>query len=489
DSIKLVCVIFENGKLNELIKILRIANLNGSAIPKNLAYQLLDQIERDYRIFSKIPIASKTFDLIEKIGIYNLKNRGSIYIPGNFSAALWRGLPEDLEAFSYLLKTDEASPEVSQELFNFLPIWIRGKEYNVKLWDDENEIPILIYTLGIDLKQSPYLIDYLKSPHSNPEFIQGLHRQRNFILYDILGFDPANQTVRLIYVKPDMDYYFLFLPTKKIVVNGTEITFPLLPLLNRTKMKEWFPSMEDRMIIYACQYHHKFTEFNAKTGENRWLGSGDMPWSVEYGRKTLLDNLNLVWNGGKWGRFEGKLIDRIIKAYTDKEWKSYEPKEIPWFWAWEMSDYEIGREMWINRIDISQIYPDFKNTAIEFLANYDPKLASDVITDLGLRFSGGLVHLDGKAKIHIPHQYYPYLYILYAKALGYAGTEILVKDPSNPFYHEAMAGVVPKYLLDSLPAGRYAPGKMIHEFIYGYDTSGRPLKFIAILPTKQDIDF
>ncbi|MEM3982308.1 MAG: hypothetical protein QXM71_06310, partial [Thermofilum sp.] len=270
---------------------------------------------------------------------------------------------------------------------------------------------------------------------------------------------------------------------------GTEITFPLLPLLNGTKMKEWFPSMEDRMIIYACQYHRKFTEFNAKTGENRWLGSSDMPWSVEYGRKTLLDNLNLVWNGGRWGRFEGKLIDRIIKAYTDREWRSYEPIEIPWFWAREMSDYEIGRKVWYDFIDISQIYPDFKNTAIEFKANYDPKLASDVITDLGLRFPGGLVPLEDVAKLHIPHQYYPYLYILYAKALGYAGTEILVKDPSNPFYHEAMAGVVPKYLLDSLPAGRYAPGKMIHEFIYGYDTSGRPLKFIAILPTKQDIDF
>ncbi|MEM1690926.1 MAG: hypothetical protein QXF05_05115, partial [Thermofilaceae archaeon] len=266
DISKLVIEIFEKGKLNELIKILKIANLNGSEIPKNLAYQLLDQIERDYRISDKTSTASKTFELMEKVGIYSLKNSGSIYIPGNFSAALLKKLPEDLEAFTYLIKTDEASQEASLELFNFLPIWIKGKEYNVKLWFDETEIPVLIYTLGIDLKQSPYLIDYLKSPHSNPEFIQGLHRQRNFILYNVLGFNPGNQTVRLIYVKPDMDYYFLYLPTKKIMVNGKEITFPLLPLHNGTKMKEWFPSMEDRMIIYACQYHRKFTEFNAKTG-------------------------------------------------------------------------------------------------------------------------------------------------------------------------------------------------------------------------------
>ncbi|MEM0050590.1 MAG: hypothetical protein QXW39_08695 [Candidatus Bathyarchaeia archaeon] len=492
DTSKLVREIFEKGNFDGLIKILRVANLNGTAIPKNLAYQLLDQIERDYRIShkDKLSTALKTFDIMIKVGVYNLKNRGSVYIPGNYSAALLKKLPEDLDAFSHLLKTDEASQEVSDELFNFFPIWIKGKEYNVKLWFDETEIPILIYTLGIDLKQSPYLIDYLKSPHSNPEFIQGLHRQRNFILYDILGFNPGNQTVRLIYVKPDMDYYFLFLPAKKIMVNGKEVTFPLLPLHNGTKMKEWFPSMEDRMIIYACQYHRKFTEFNAKTGEDRWPGSTDMPWSVEYGRKTLLDNLNLVWNGGKWGRFEGKLIDRIIKAYTDKEWKSYEPKEIPWIWAREMSDYEIARTHWKNW-EISPIgHFEFIVKSLEdFNTNYDTILSKNIVTDLGLRFADGLALLDGGVIVE-PHQYSRYRYILYTKALGYAGNEVFAEFPNGRWVSETVAGATPKYLAEQLPSSaKYAPGKMISRYAYGYDSYGKLLKLYTILPTGGETSY
>ncbi|MEM2914618.1 MAG: hypothetical protein QXH91_04375, partial [Candidatus Bathyarchaeia archaeon] len=163
DSSRLFREIFEEKKFDVLTRILKVANLNGTAVPKNFAYQLLDQVERDYRIGNKIAVASKAFEIMEKLKVYSLNNKGSIFIPGNHSAALSKGLPEDLEAFSFLLKTDEAKPEVSYELFNFLPVYIGEKYKGVKLWDDDKEIPILIYTFGVDLKQSPYLIDYLKS--------------------------------------------------------------------------------------------------------------------------------------------------------------------------------------------------------------------------------------------------------------------------------------------------------------------------------------
>ena len=469
NSSQLFREIFEEKKFDVLARILKVANLNGTAIPKNLAYQLLDQVERDYRIGNKIAVASKAFEIMEKLKVYNLKNKGSIFIPGNYSAALSKGLPEDLEAFSFLLKTDEAEPEVSYELFNFLPVYIGEKYKGVKLWDDDKEIPIHIYTLGIDLKQSPYLIDYLKSQDANLEFIQGVHRQRNFILYNVLQFDPANQTVRLIYVKPDNDYYFNFLFGKKVFVpevidyeifsnetthefswkpkviaTNVTIEFPLLPLDKGTKMKEWFPCGEDRMVIYACQYPFQLTEFNAKTGELRWRGSADYPWSVEYGRKTLFDDLELVWEGGKWGRFEGKLFDRIIKAYIDKEWKSYET-------PLRQTDCEGARYFYLGGT-VKSPPPEFNYTFTKFLKFYDPKLAENSIVDLGYRFCYGLVNLDGGfSDVKFPDQYRVWAHMLYAKSVGYS----ITGEAMSPLFisvpgavHEEQMFPIPKYLLE-----------------------------------------
>jgi len=204
----------------------------------------------------------------------------------------------------------------------------------------------------------------------------------------------------------------------------------------------------------------------------------------------LLDNLELVWEGGKWGRFEGKLFDRIIKAYTDKEWKSYEPNELPWFWAREMGDNEIARTHWKNW-EISPIgHFEFIVKSLEdFNTNYDTILAKDIVTDLGLRFADGLALLDGGV-MGEPHQYSRHRYIIYAKALGYAGTEVFAEFPEGIWVSETVAGTTPKYLADQLPSSaKYAPGKMISRYAYGYDSYRNPLKLYVILPTGREIPY
>jgi hypothetical protein len=335
------------------------------------------------------------------------------------------------------------------------------------------------YTLALDLSQSPYVLNKSDSFR----FFSALLRQHNLVL-DIVKLDPTDPTVRLTYVKPDIDYYYQTLPSKNIVINGTTINFPLLPLLNGTAMREQFPNMTDEMVIYATQYPVQFAFFNAVTGE--YKGNPAQGWTPQYGQKALLDDLNLVWNGGTWGKFEGKLIDRIIKAYTDKEWRSYEHSP-------DWSDYTWARRNWYDwELNMSYIYKDFEKTDKEFKANYDPKLANDPIMDLGLRFSDGLAVWDSMKHEPqpIPHQYSRTTYILYAKALGYGGIEVWAKDPSYPYSHETAAGAIPKYLLDQLPSdGRYAPGKMISQYVYGYDSSGNPLKLTASLPTGETINF
>lgn len=73
--------------------------------------------------------------------------------------------------------------------------------------------------------------------------------------------------------------------------------------------------------------------------------------------------------------------------------------------------------------------------------------------------------------------------------MGYAGVILYVKDPSNPYWHEAVGGSVPHYLFIQFPDDRYAPGKMISKHVFGYDSNMKPLKLILTLPTGKTIEF
>ena len=221
-------------------------------------------------------------------------------------------------------------------------------------------------------------------------------------------------------------------------------------------MKEWFPDKTDRAVIYASQYPAQLAYFNAKTGNVNYGNTNYQP-------KTLLDNLDLIWNGLKWGEFEGKIAERIIKAYTDKSFISF-PSINENLYREGWGDNQLARDTYSNYHLLSfDDTPGDKEAKSDFIKNVDPKLAADIVTDLGYRFVTGLSLVDN-APLGEPHQYAPHRASLYAKSLGGSSIQISARIPIlENTYHEASAASVPKYLVDKLPTLRYGPGKNIHR--------------------------
>jgi len=110
---------YKSGRLNDLKRYLRVATINGSRGPKNIAIQYLQQIENDDRVEKKLEVASETFKLVEELGTYNLKRRESVSIPGNWTLASSKGLPkQDNNVVQRLIRASEIDPSI----VNFSPI-------------------------------------------------------------------------------------------------------------------------------------------------------------------------------------------------------------------------------------------------------------------------------------------------------------------------------------------------------------------------------
>jgi len=111
---------FESGELDGLESVLRVATTNSSALPKNLAYQILDKIERSAAVEEKVRTASDTFRLLDDLKIYGLKRRESLNIPANATLAMYQGLPK-----INLYPLFNAS-EINPEIVDFSPATMTG---------------------------------------------------------------------------------------------------------------------------------------------------------------------------------------------------------------------------------------------------------------------------------------------------------------------------------------------------------------------------
>jgi hypothetical protein len=106
DASPLVQDLFKKNELSALTSLLKVAQLNGSSIPKNLAYLVSDQIWRDDSVKDKAELASKSFDLIlNKLGVKGLKRIDSVWLLDNASLLGFR----DLEGLRKALEFSESS--------------------------------------------------------------------------------------------------------------------------------------------------------------------------------------------------------------------------------------------------------------------------------------------------------------------------------------------------------------------------------------------
>ncbi|MEM2945752.1 MAG: hypothetical protein QXI87_05330 [Thermoproteota archaeon] len=112
--------------------ILAVAKSNGSALPKNLAYRVLDQIERDNRVGDKIGVARNAFKILNDLEVNNLIHKNSICILGNYSQALAQGLPEHSAVD---IKRLIGASESCDDIVDFEPVIIRdvtGNEIRIE---------------------------------------------------------------------------------------------------------------------------------------------------------------------------------------------------------------------------------------------------------------------------------------------------------------------------------------------------------------------
>ena len=174
----LVQELFKKNELSALTSLLKVAQLNGSSIPKNLAYLVSDQIWRDSRVKDKSQDAEKAFDLLSSLGIRDLKNFGSVHIPGNYSQALIQGLPKHSEAD--LKRVFEAS-ELCADIVDFEPVIVKDV--------DGNKIVIQSQNLSRDYWMVANLLKERPALASQAEKFEWLNRMIQQVAWDIFDYE------------------------------------------------------------------------------------------------------------------------------------------------------------------------------------------------------------------------------------------------------------------------------------------------------------
>ncbi|MEM4720642.1 MAG: hypothetical protein QXT73_01095 [Candidatus Methanomethylicaceae archaeon] len=90
----------KSGKIEGVGKILTVATANGSDVPGNLAFQILDQIEKDAEVKNKLDLADKVFSNIKDCGINSLR-LDSIWLLNNSTYYGFRSLEGLKEALYF----------------------------------------------------------------------------------------------------------------------------------------------------------------------------------------------------------------------------------------------------------------------------------------------------------------------------------------------------------------------------------------------------
>ncbi len=142
DKVSLVQDLFAKGKLNTLENVLKVAYLNGSDVPKNLAYIVLDQIIRDYRVKDKAGAINKIFNTYVEFGLKDL-TIDQIYHANNASLIMGadRSILDALKAIKkYGVKLGEIAEDVVDEVANVHANLARLFKYNVTIRDEDVQV-------------------------------------------------------------------------------------------------------------------------------------------------------------------------------------------------------------------------------------------------------------------------------------------------------------------------------------------------------------
>jgi|GEM_PF-4795221 len=309
----------------------------------------------------------------------------------------------------------------------------------------------------------------LKGEEDLHEFLNAHIRQWDLILYTSSVPLPAIVNQGGVILSDDTSFDNLRVKDLKYHLELDEKGKSLLPL-RKTELEKLFPNEYDREIINRSRaLHPAFTWFNGRTGESASEKNANN-WTIEDVKRTIIDNLSLV--------LDGSIYERVTKMHEEKR------EDI----AERYFDDEEVRRLVYAPPPWSTVY---NKAGREFLENYLPVVKNEKILNLGMRYAGAIAHKDVTERLHQRPECRTQQYILYTKALGYAGMDIFCdcKEYGWPG-DETIGAATPKNILERFPkGGRYAPGKMLSPYVYGYDVNGKRLKLRATLPTGEAVEF
>ena len=142
NQINLVQELFTKGKLNTLENVLKVAYSNGSNIPRNLAYIVLNQILRDHRVEDKIEATSKIFHTYTEFGLNDL-TIDQIYHANNASLVMGadKSILDALKAIKkYGVKLGKIAGDVVDKVANVHANLARLFKYNVTIRDEDVQV-------------------------------------------------------------------------------------------------------------------------------------------------------------------------------------------------------------------------------------------------------------------------------------------------------------------------------------------------------------
>ena len=347
DNFQVLRHLFEKGRFEAVEDILKVAQINGSAIPKNLAYQILDQIERGWGIKSKDKIAEMTFDLLDDLKIYDLKRKTTVYILPNYTAAIVEQyLPQhDDTSILNLIKAAELNPDI----VDFTPVIIKvdfklvdknvpiyegswkyldkipnniiinpsedeiekmfkaKKDFSVVYVIKSNNIPRDVWMICEHLRRTPYVLKH-------PEMFEAFSIKVQQNAWDIFDnpnvkiyhhYKPSDEYIWKEILIPHWEYYWSSSPqggnvSKRITV---------FPWYDSNLMKKIIKNKNDRKI--ALMYLFELPSFIGDLDDwhNKYHGITAM--------KYFVNNL-------------GRVHDEIMSGYPDATFTTITGKKVPY---------------------------------------------------------------------------------------------------------------------------------------------------------------
>lgn len=334
--------------------VLKVLYTNSSAIPKNLAYQVINEIENDKsQSFYKANLAAKAFRLLNDLGIYNLNQHASITIPRNYSAAVLGYLPQHSKENMYLIFN---GTEREPALVDFSAVNVKDADGKIHSFASRN-IPRDMWMIENFLASEPYVINF-------PELLEtiGIKIQQNaFDLCDKFGagINPYDASIWNQAIIPQWNWYWQSMPQS----GNSSGRIIVCPVYNSTLLKEQIANSTDRKFAQMVfwEFWERVADLDYWNNGKVYTGFDAVTYQINTMPRLYNEVISTYPNGKMYDydtrfHFYNWLADRIVHSSKEigKQFLGGDVTSIPigtgyWDRLWEFVQNLNGTDSYLNK--------------------------------------------------------------------------------------------------------------------------------------------